>query len=253
MSESELRSERHEDAGTGSCIDESPVDGGWTMNRSLVLSLSLLSATPGPWRSTTEASPTAPLPPGSLTSSDHSDGWKIQNALSAAPAAIADEATVRDWPVDLHSGDFSGGRVLRQGTNGWTCMPDIPGKAQHDPMCADETMMKWMMATFAGREPDIDRVGLSYMLLGEALADPSDMAAKKPPPGKDWYYAGPHVMVVLPDSCRSALQDVPNPLQGSADHDVTGRGAYVNAPRSSSPLWVIPVAKAGERVRAYKP
>ena len=45
-------------------------------------------------------------------------------------------------------------------------MPDIPGRPQHNPMCVDETMMKWLMATLAGKKPDIDRVGLSYMLMG---------------------------------------------------------------------------------------
>jgi hypothetical protein len=239
------------------------------MNRSLALLLGLLSAF-GAWRSTgstavtafpsaaaapgvetssgppaDEASPTAPLPPGVLTSSHHSDEWKIQNALSAAPAVIAEKATVRDWPTDLRRGDITGGRILRQGTNGWTCVPDTPGKPQHDPACMDETMMKWMMAVYSGRNPNIDRVGLSYMLLGEPRADPNDMTATKPPPGKDWYYAGPHVMVVLPDSSRNALQDV--------NHDISNNEPYVTALQSASPLWVIPVAKAGERVRAYKP
>jgi hypothetical protein len=35
-------------------------------------------------------------------------------------------------------------------------------------MCVDETMMKWLTATLAGKKADIDRVGLSYMLMGEA-------------------------------------------------------------------------------------
>jgi hypothetical protein len=190
-------------------------------------------------------SPTAPLPPGVLTSSEHSDEWKIRNALSAAPAVIAEKATVQDWPADLRSGNVSGGRVLRHGTNGWTCMPDTPGKPQHDPVCMDETMMKWMSATFAGRKPNIDRVGLSYMLLGEAGADQQDISAAKPPPGKDWYYVGPHVMVVLPDVCRDALEDV--------NQDISKNEAYVTALKSSSPLWVIPVAKVGERIKAYLP
>ena len=123
-------------------------------------------------------------------------------------------------------------------------MPDTPGRPQHDPACMDETMMKWMTAVFAGRSPNIDRVGLSYMLLGEAIADPNDLSATKPPPGKDWSYEGPHVMIVLPDSCRNALQDVQRGVSNEP---------YVTAIRSSSPLWVIPVAKAGERVRAYTP
>ena len=63
---------------------------------------------------------------------------------------------------------MSHGRVLRKGNNGWTCMPDVPGRPQHDPMCVDETMMQWLMATLAGKKPNIDRVGLSYMLMGEA-------------------------------------------------------------------------------------
>ncbi len=144
-----------------------------------------------------------PLPPGVFTSAQQSDDWKIKNALSAAPAVIAEKATVMDWPTDLKAATFQG-RILRQGSNGWTCMPDLPGKPQHDPMCADETMMKWMMATLAGKKPNIDRIGLSYMLLGEAGADQKDISAKKPPKGKDWYYVGPHVMIVLPDADRTS-------------------------------------------------
>ena len=185
-----------------------------------------------------------PLPPGVFTSAQQSDEWKIKNALSAAPAVIAEKATVMDWPADF-KGDNPHGRILRQGSNGWTCMPDVPGKPQDDPMCADETMMKWMMATFAGKKPNIDRVGLSYMLLGEAGADQNDISAKKPPEGKDWYYVGPHIMIVLPDAAKPALQDI--------NHDISKNEPYVTALRSSSPLWVIPVAKAGERVVVEQP
>src|SRR5262245_28429275 len=104
-----------------------------------------------------------PLPPGVMTSANMPDDWKIKNALSAAPAVIAENATVMDWPTDPKTQTH--GRILRQGSNGWTCMPDEPGKPQHNPMCVDETMMKWIMASIAGRKPNLDRVGLSYMLL----------------------------------------------------------------------------------------
>jgi hypothetical protein len=110
---------------------------------------------------------TAPLPPGTFTTSAHSDEWKIANALSAAPATIAEHASVVDWPANPRDG-MSHGRVLRKGNNGWTCMPDVSGRPQHDPMCVDETMMQWLMATLAGKKPNIDRVGLAYMLMGEA-------------------------------------------------------------------------------------
>ena len=101
------------------------------------------------------SSATAPLPPGTFTTSAHSDEWKIKNALSAAPPVITDHATVVDWPVNPKAG-HAHGRILRQGSNGWTCMPDIPGRPQHDPMCGDETTMKWLEATLAGRKPSID-------------------------------------------------------------------------------------------------
>jgi hypothetical protein len=96
---------------------------------------------------------------------------------------IAEQATVQDWPTDFKV-DNPMGRILRQGSNGWTCMPDTPGKPQHDPMCMDETMMKWTMAIFAGRKPNIDCVGLSYMLLGEAGADQKRRLGEKATAGK---------------------------------------------------------------------
>jgi hypothetical protein len=130
------------------------------------------------------SSATAPLPPGTFTTSAHSDEWKIANALSAGPASITEHAAVIEWPANPKDG-MSHGRVLRQGTNGWTCMPDVAGRPQHDPMCVDETMMKWLMATLAGKKPDIDRVGLSYMLMGEARQGQGATPSKDPARSKN--------------------------------------------------------------------
>ena len=153
------------------------------------------------------SSATAVLPSGTFTTSAHSDEWKIANTLSAGPASITDHATVIDWPAHPKEG-MSHGRVLRLGSNGWTCMPDVPGRPQHDPMCVDETMMKWLDATLAGKKPDIDRVGLSYMLMGEARQGQGVTPAKDPSQVKEWFYPGPHVMMVLPDSAKDALQGI---------------------------------------------
>ena len=60
---------------------------------------------------------TAPLPPGTFTTSAHSDEWKIANALSAGPETITEHATVVDWPANMQEG-MAHGRVLRQGNNG---------------------------------------------------------------------------------------------------------------------------------------
>ena len=180
------------------------------------------------------SSATAPLPPGTFTTSAHSDEWKIANALSAGPASITEHATVIDRD----------GRVLRQGTNGWTCMPDVPGRPQHDPMCADETMMKWLMATLAGKKPDIDRVGLSYMLMGEARQGQGATPAKDPSEVKKWFYVGPHVMVVLPDSAKDALRGINQDLSNNLPYTSLLSSADV-----ATPLWVIPVAKGGDRIK----
>ena len=71
-------------------------------------------------------------------------------------------------------------------------MPDVPGRPQHNPMCVDGTMMKWIKATLAGEKPNIDRVGLSYMLMGEARQGQNAPTAKDPTEVKEWFYIGPH-------------------------------------------------------------
>jgi hypothetical protein len=188
------------------------------------------------------ATATDPLPPGTFTSGQHSDQWKIKNALSAGPPAVTDRARVRDWPTDAKRDH---GRILREGNNGWTCMPDVPGRPQHDPMCVDETMMKWMMATMAGEKPNIDRVGLSYMLMGEARQGQNVPPSRDPAIVKEWFYIGPHIMIVLPDSAEAGLRDINQNLSNNLPYTT-----MLSA--SSTPLWIIPVAGAGERLSTHK-
>src|SRR5260370_24631536 len=78
------------------------------------------------------SSATAPLPPGTFTTSAHSDEWQIANALSAGPASITDRAAVIDWPANPKDG-MSHGRGLRQGSNRCTCMTDRPVRSRHHP------------------------------------------------------------------------------------------------------------------------
>src|SRR5262249_53958491 len=160
---------------------------------------------------------------------------------SAGPVSITNESAVIDWPGNPKDG-ISHGRVLRQGTNEWTCLPDVPGRPQHDPMCVDETMMKWLTATLAGKKPDIDRVGLSYMLMGEAR---QGQGAKDPSQVKEWFYIGPHVMVALPDSAKDALRGINQDLSNNQPYTSLLRSADV-----ATPIWVIPVANGGDRIRA---
>jgi hypothetical protein len=67
-----------------------------------------------------------------------------------------------------------------------------------------------------------------------------DINAKTPPPGKDWYYVGPHVMLVLPDGDKNALKDI--------GQDTSSGFPYVRGPDSLSPLLIIPVAKPDEEI-----
>jgi len=123
-------------------------------------------------------------------------------------------------------------------------MPDVPGRPQHDPMCTEETMVKRLSATLAGKKPAIDRVGLSYMLLGDARQGQSAVPAKEPGQVKEWFYVGPHIMVVLPDSARDALRGINQYLSNNQPYVSLLSSADV-----ATPIWVIPLAKGGNRIK----
>jgi hypothetical protein len=96
-----------------------------------------------------------------------------------------------------------------------------------------------------GRKPNINRVGLSYMLLGEAREGQNVLPAKDPSTVKDWYYVGPHVMVVLPDQDMEALKGM--------NEDLSKDGQYITfLNHSKSFLWVIPVASARQTIQVYR-
>jgi hypothetical protein len=92
---------------------------------------------------------------------------QIENALSAAPAAIAEGAAVVDWELN----------TLREGTNGWTCMPHRPQLPGNAPMCLDEQWVKWAVAWSSHESPEISQIGLAYMLEGGADASNTDPSA----------------------------------------------------------------------------
>jgi hypothetical protein len=109
----------------------------------------------------------------------------IASAASAAPPAIGAAATVMTMD----------GKVLRKGTNGWTCFPDDPGTPGDDPMCVDRNGMAWMNALMA-KKPPPKAVGLSYMLQGGSDASNLDPFVSKPAAGQKWVTTGPHMMVL---------------------------------------------------------
>ena len=109
-------------------------------------------------------------------------------------------------------------------------------------------MMQWYNATLAGKKPNIDRVGLSYMLMGEARQGQGTAPAKDPAQVKEWFYICPHIMMVLPDTAQDALRGI--------NQDLSNNLPYITRLSSSADatsVLVIPVAKGGDRIKEQSP
>ena len=119
---------------------------------------------------------------------------KIENAMSAAPSTIAENATILDNELDA-AGKFV---VLREGSNGWFCSPDALGTPGPDPWCYDQTWLDWAYAFVAQEEPTTTVAGLAYMLQGGSDASNTDPFATGPAAGEEWVASPPHVMILLP-------------------------------------------------------
>lgn len=122
------------------------------------------------------------------------DKKMIKSAMSAAPTKVAKGATIMTMEADGKM------RTLRQGTNGFTCMPDNPATPGPDPMCMDKNSMDWVGAWIAHKTPPAGKVGLMYMLTGGTDASNTDPYAAKPDAQNHWIKTGPHMMIVGGDT-----------------------------------------------------
>ncbi len=113
----------------------------------------------------------------------------IADAESAAPNAVTKDATIKT----------SDGKVLREGTNGWSC---YPGSVAIGPMC-NRAQWDALLAALQKNEPiEVKEFSLSYMLAGEGDAigvSNTDPFATKPTDDNDWVKEGPHLMILVPD------------------------------------------------------
>jgi hypothetical protein len=132
--------------------------------------------------------PAAP-PMNMAASAKGGDKALIASAESAAPAAISSKATI----VDMGP---KGVRVVRKGSNGFTCMADSPATPGPDPMCAGENAWAWVGAWVAHKPPPTGKVGFMYMLAGGTDASNTDPYAEKPTKANHWIKTGPHVMIL---------------------------------------------------------
>jgi hypothetical protein len=152
----------------------------------------------------------------------------VAYALSAAPSYVSDQAAVMDME----------GNILREGTNGWTCVP-VPG----GPMCMDEQWMSWMDAYLNQKdETGVTAVGLAYMLRGDSGASNINPYDEAPTAGNDWVVTGPHLMIVVPD---------PALLDGIPDDPASG-APYVMWRGHPLVHVMIPVDETGTRMHGHQ-
>lgn len=118
---------------------------------------------------------------------DMSDEELIENAMSAAPEAVARDARI------IAMDDQGQVRTLREGTNNFTCLADDPGPG-NNPMCMDRNAMAWAEAWMNKTEPPKGQVGIGYMLAGGATPSNVDPFAQPPQDG-EMTQEPPHIMI----------------------------------------------------------
>ena len=133
---------------------------------------------------------------------------KIANAMTAAPRSISANAAIMDWPAS----EGAQMATLRDGSNGWTCLPDFPGTKGNDPMCVDAQWMSFMDAMMSKTNPTITHAGVGYMIApGGAYGSNKDPYASKATADNEWGYDPPHVMLLVTD--QGSLRAMPTTRQ----------------------------------------
>jgi hypothetical protein len=155
------------------------------------------------------------------------DPVKIADALRAGPTFITKDATLLDWPSSP-KGEY---RVLRRGTNEWTCLPGIPGYPHDEPGCFDRVFFQWMKDSVAGRPPHIDRIGISYMYSGAWVKSAQGSSGQE-------FHVGPHLMVVSPHQ---------DDFQGFNRDGSNGMPYVAHLPGRTELYLVMPVRQWDER------
>jgi hypothetical protein len=132
---------------------------------------------------------------------ERSDEELIAEAESAAPALITRDAAIKTMD----------GRVLREGSNGWTC---YPGTEMIGPMCNEPQWDAALAALMSKETPEVNKFSVSYMLAGEGQAlgaSNTDPFATEPTDDNQWVKEGPHLMILVPDpAALEGLSTDPN-------------------------------------------
>lgn len=125
--------------------------------------------------------------------------WQIWAYTSAAPDFIGDFASVKD----------GNGKVIREGTNGWVCLPFNPMpkkgfKTPHhgNPACADAASLAWVDAYMNNTIPKLESDGWMWMLHGDTGVDNFRAYSEGDREGSNpihFIESGPHLMLLPKD------------------------------------------------------
>jgi hypothetical protein len=114
---------------------------------------------------------------------------KITRAMSAGPTDVAKAARIVDTEAQ---GEMV---ILREGNNGFTCMPGNLSVVGEPPMCVDAAAMQWYDDAKAHKPKPTNTVpGITYMLAGATQrsdSDPNDTTSMP-------IEVGPHWMIMWP-------------------------------------------------------
>lgn len=125
----------------------------------------------------------------STTDASDTTQEKIARAISAGPDGIAKSARIIDTDAEGKT------VVLREGGNGFTCMPGNPSVIGEPPMCGDAASLQWFADAKAHKPKPTNTVpGITYMLAGATQRSDSDPTDKTSPA----ITVGPHWMIMWP-------------------------------------------------------
>ncbi len=152
----------------------------------------------------------------------------IKSAVGAAPASISDGAAVMDWSMNK----------LRDGTNGWTCLPDDPDTPGYDPWCVNDPWLNFLHAYVNKTEPTYTGIGIAYMLKGDTPVSNTDPYATEKTTDDDWVLdPGPHLMLLVPD--RSVWDEI--------SRDPYNGGPWIMWPDTPYEHLMIPLESFGKK------
>ncbi len=124
----------------------------------------------------------------------------IKTALGGAPEHISKDASV------MAHGPEGKLVEVKKGKNGFTCLPDMSGQEDPDPVCADEAGFAWITDMMdKATKPRNERPGIAYMAKGGWHWEKDDRIVDATMPGARRVKEPPHWMVFWPFGAKESM------------------------------------------------